>query len=160
MNMLKQLMLKLLQLMKLNNNTVFQFIKFGIVGVSNTVLSYAINVFVLFLLKNKNLSWDYVAGNLISFFLSVLWSFYWNNKYVFKKSDGEQRNILMSLLKTYLSYGLTGIVLNNALSWIWIEKLSVSKYFAPILNLIISVPLNFLINKYWAFRTKKDSVQK
>ena len=58
-------------------------------------------------------------------------------------------------MKTYVSYGFTGIVLNNILSYLWIEKLGISKYIAPLFNLVLSVPLNFIINKFWAFRTKK-----
>ena len=146
--------------MKIKKKTVGQFIKFGIVGLSNTILSYAINVAVLFILKDKNLRWDYIAGNIISFGLSILWSFYWNNKYVFKKQEGEKRSIGKALLKTYIAYGFTGILLNNILSWIWIDKLSVSKYIAPILNLIISVPLNFVIKTMIAQRAepKQDTI--
>ena len=53
-----------------------QFVKFGIVGVTNTVISYVINVVVLLLMEPLNISWDYFVGNIIAFILSVLWSFY------------------------------------------------------------------------------------
>lgn len=132
---------------------IVQFVKFGIVGASNTVISYAINVLVLLLLKPLNVPWDYIAGNTVAFILSVLWSFYWNNKYVFTVKDGKSRNIGRALLKTYVSYGFTGIVLNNILSYVWINLLGVSKYVAPIINLVISIPLNFIINKFWAFKS-------
>lgn len=58
---------------------------------------------------------------------------------------------LVMLLKTYAAYALTGILLNNILSWLWIERFDISKYVAPLINLIISVPLNFVINKLWTF---------
>lgn len=133
--------------------SVVQFVKFGLVGVTNTLLSYLINVAVLLILEPYGFSWDYIAGNLIAFFLSVLWSFYWNNKFVFTVEKGQKRNPGKALLKTYISYSLTGIVLTNILSTIWI-KLGVSKFIAPIINLVVSVPLNFIINKKWAFRTE------
>ena len=134
---------------------IVQFIKFGVVGVSNTLISYVLNILVLLILVPLHITWDYVLGNLVSFFLSVLWSFYWNNKYVFTEKEGEQRTIWKALLKTYISYGVTGIVLNNILSYIWIEIFNVSKFIAPIINLVISVPINFLMNKFWAFNNKK-----
>ena len=134
---------------------IVQFIKFGVVGVSNTLISYVLNILVLIILAPLQIAWDYVLGNLVSFFLSVLWSFYWNNKYVFTEKEGEQRTIWKALLKTYVSYGVTGIVLNNILSCIWIEIFNVSKFIAPIINLVISVPINFLMNKFWAFNNKK-----
>ena len=133
-----------------------QFIKFGIVGVSNTVVSYVTNILVLFVMKPVNVSWDYFVGNIVAFLLSVLWSFYWNNKYVFTLEEGKSRSIGKALLKTYISYGFTGIILNNILSWIWIGGIGISKYIAPIINLVVSVPINFFMNKLWAFREKKD----
>lgn len=137
-------------------SSLTQFIKFGIVGVSNTVVSYVTNILVLFVMKPVNVSWDYFVGNIVAFLLSVLWSFYWNNKYVFTLEEGKSRSIGKALLKTYISYGFTGIILNNILSWIWIGGIGISKYIAPIINLVVSVPINFFMNKLWAFREKKD----
>ena len=65
-----------------------QFVLFGIVGVSNTVISYLLNIMVLGLLSPFRLAWDYIAGNLVAFLLSVLWSFYWNNRIVFTQGEG------------------------------------------------------------------------
>ena len=130
---------------------LFQFAKFGLVGVTNTFLSYVLNIAVLFLLAPLALSWDYVAGNIVAFVLSVLWSFYWNRRFVFQKEKGTLSAELVMLLKTYAAYALTGILLNNILSWLWIERFDISKYVAPLINLIISVPLNFVINKLWTF---------
>ena len=132
----------------------FQFVRFCVVGVSNTLLSYVINVMVLFVLSFANVSWDYFAANTIAFILSVLWSFYWNNRFVFKTEEGKKRSWWLVLLKTYICYSVTGIVLANVLSWVWIDNLGISKYIAPFLNLIISVPLNFILNKLWAFKSK------
>ena len=131
-----------------------QFIKFGIVGVSNTVISYLLNVLVLYALASFNLSWDWLAGNIVAFALSVLWSFYWNNKYVFTLEEGKERSIGKALLKTYISYGFTGIVLTNILSYVWINCFVISKYIAPLINLVVSVPFNFIINKLWAFKAE------
>ena len=138
------------------HGSLLQFIKFGIVGVSNTAIGYFLNVAVLFILKPYDLSWDFYVANVVSFFLSVLWSFYWNNRYVFKVQEGEKRNAGKALLKTYLSYGFTGIILNNVLSHFWVDVLGISKFVAPLLNLFLSVPINFLMNKLWAFRAQKE----
>lgn len=129
-----------------------QFILFGMIGVTNTVISYLLNIGVLALLSPYNLVWDYIAGNIVAFLLSVLWSFYWNNRVVFTSKDGQRRNLWKALLKAYAAYGFTGIILNNILSWLWITICHISKYIAPLINLIISVPLNFVINKLWTFK--------
>ena len=135
-------------------DSIVQFLKFGIVGITNTLISYLTNIFILYLLKDYHLSWDYVIGNLISFFISVLWSFYWNNKYVFRNN---KEKILKKIFKTYLAYAFTGIILSNVLSTLWINFLNISKYIAPLLNLIISVPVNYLIHKYWVYKDRSSN---
>ena len=137
-------------------DALLQFIKFGIVGLSNTLISYVINVIILVIMSPLNITWDFIAGNMVAFLLSVLWSFYWNNRFVFTVKEGEARSIFTALLKAYISYGFTGIILNNILSWIWIHAIGISKFIAPLINLIISVPLNFVINKFWTFKSKKS----
>ena len=134
--------------------SMVEFVKFGIIGVSNTAISYFLNVIVLKLLQPRHVPWDFIAANIVAFFLSVMWSFYWNSKFVFKTKNTSIQDILAKLLRTYIAYGFTGIVLNNILSWLWIEIAGISKYIAPLINLIISVPLNFIINKFWAFKKK------
>lgn len=137
-------------------NAIMQFIKFGIVGISNTIISYILNIIVLLLLQPLGVSWDFVAGNIVAFVLSVLWSFYWNNKLVFSVQEGEKRSIRKALLRAYVSYGFTGIILNNILSYLWINVLDISKYTAPLINLVISVPVNFVINKLWTFKAENS----
>lgn len=134
---------------------IIQFLKFGFIGITNTMLSYVLNVLVLFIMIPIRVSWDYIVGNTIAFLLSVLWSFYWNNRFVFTVEEGKSRSVGKTLIKTYISYGFTGIILNNILSGVWINFFDISKYIAPLINLFISVPLNFIINKMWAFRIEK-----
>lgn len=134
-----------------------QFVKFGLVGLSNTVISYLIYLAAFFGLQKLQLfpSIDYLIAQFIGFLLSVLWSFYWNNKYVFAKDKNEKRNTFQAVLKTYASYAFTGLFLNSLLSILWVEVLQISKIIAPFINLLISVPLNFVMNKFWAFKSRK-----
>ena len=111
--MIDFILCKLLRL-KINETqweALMQFVKFGIVGLSNTVISYVIYVGTLILFQKNNLipSVDYLVAQVIAFILSVLWSFYWNNKFVFEKADNEERNIVHALIKTYISYAFTGL---------------------------------------------------
>ncbi|MBO4515341.1 MAG: GtrA family protein [Lachnospiraceae bacterium] len=133
-----------------------QFVKFCVIGVSNTIVSYVLNILTLKILAPYELSWDYYVGNFVAFMLSVLWSFYWNNRLVFTLEKGQKRHLGKALLKTYLAYSVSGIFICNALSYVWIDKLGISKMLAPMLNLVISVPINFVINKFWAFRPSNE----
>ena len=133
-----------------------QFIKFGIVGVTNTAVSYVINVFSLFIMEKGNIfqRWDYMIANTIAFILSVLLSFYWNNKLVFDMEGTSWKDMLKALFKMYLSYAFTGIILSNVLSYLWIDVVHISKFIAPLINSVIGVPINFVLNKFWAFQGK------
>ena len=53
------------------------------------------------------------------------------------------------------TYAFTGLFLNTVLSVLWVEKLGISKMIAPILNIFISVPVNFVMNKFWAFKRQE-----
>lgn len=134
--------------------TFKEFLQFGLVGVSNTIISYLLYVVTLLLVSKSGVKFDYIIANIVSWLLSVLWSFYWNNKFVFKKEEGEKRNIWAALFKTYVSCGFTGLILNNILSVLWVSVLHISKMLAPIINLVISIPINFFMNKLWAFGKK------
>lgn len=131
-----------------------QFIKFGIVGISNTVISYAIYLLCLALFRRWGLlpNIDYLVGTVIAFLLSVLWSFYWNDRFTFEKKADEIRLKWKALIRTYMSYSITGLFLNNILLFLWVDMAGISKNVAPLINLFITVPINFVLNKFWAFR--------
>jgi len=134
----------------ISKNTIIQFIKFGIVGFSNTAIAYIIYASLVYLKLH------YILANIIAFIISVLNSFFWNNKYVFKNESTSKRNIFYSLIKTYISYSFTGIFLGNALLFLLVDVLHISKYLAPFFGLVITVPINFIMNKKWAFKSDKN----
>ena len=138
-----------------------QFCKFALVGVSNTLLSGAINALTLILLGKADLLQSYhmdvYCANVVAFLLSVLWSYYWNNRYVFTEKEGEPKRVWWkTLLRTYVAYAFTGLLLANLMSYIMVDRLGINKFLAIILNLFIAVPINFLINKFWAYGEKKQ----
>ena len=48
---------------------------------------------------------------------------------------------------TYVSYSFSGILLNGVLLVLWVQVFQISKLIAPIINLLFTVPLNFVMNK-------------
>ena len=133
----------------MNRGEVYQFIKFGIVGLSNTLIGYVVYSICVFL------GMHYLMANFVGFIVSVVNAFYWSDRYVFKKSNNEQRGVVLAFIKTIVAYASTGLVLNSLLLMLFINKLGISEYMAPILILLITVPTNFVLNKYWSFKTKK-----
>lgn len=119
---------------------IVQFVKFGVVGVSNTLISLL--VYYIFLFINSDL---YLIGNAVGFTVSTFNAYFWNNRFVFKKGKKE-KNITV-IVKTYLSYGFSFFV-SEGLMYLLVEILNVSKRIAPIAILFVTIPLNFLLNNY------------
>lgn len=122
-----------------------QFMKFGMVGASNTLISLACYYGFL------ALGCHYLVGNTIGFLASVVNAFYWNNRLVFKEK--QETSMVRAFIKVFLSY-LGSFLLSTALIWIMVELLHISDKIAPILRLLVTIPLNFILNKLWAFRDK------
>lgn len=134
-----------------------QFVKFALVGVTNTFMSTFINWGTLWILDSIGgfEGVDKYIGNTVAFILSVLWSYMLNSKLVFKeKESGEKRVWWKTLLKTYAAYAFTGLGLSNVVSYVCVDVLNINKYIAPLINLVLSVPINYVLNKFWAFRQK------
>ena len=138
-------------------DSLLQFVRFGLVGVWNTAFSYAINMGSLFLFSKLGIlsahNLDMYAANTIAFVISVFVSFLLNSKFVFSLEEGQERNFWKALFKSYLSYGFTGLILTNVLAYVWVDLLGISKLIAPLISLVISIPINFILNKLWAFKT-------
>ncbi|MGN0471570.1 MAG: GtrA family protein [Lachnospiraceae bacterium] len=124
-----------------------QFLKFGMVGAINTLLSLAIYWFCIWL------SMFNLVANAIAFVITVFVSYILNNLLTFR--NGEQINwSVYTLAKVYISYSFTGLFLNSLLLYIWTSLVGIGDVIAPILNLFVTIPINFVLNKLWAY--KKD----
>ena len=155
----------------LKEKSLIQFIKFGIVGLSNTAIAYVIEMlcyYVLFpetgfgglvsLLKKVHIQASpenvkIVVITCIAFLISVTNSFYWNSRYVFK-AERNTRQKLISYLETVLCYAITGIVLSPWLKILLVHR-GLRYWLATMASLCITIPLNYLMNKFWAFRGGK-----
>lgn len=152
-----------------------QFIKFGLVGISNTLISEGIYVAVVCLRGH------YVLANFLGFVISVLNAYYWGNKYVFKEQEDKEKRVWWkTLLKTYVAYS-GGFLLELLCLFFFVDLLNISQYMNPLvelvhrigltgldaqvvgellakaLTIVVVVPVNYLVNKYWAYRQKDKS---
>lgn len=158
----------------MNKESIKQFIKFGLVGVSNTLISQIVYMICL------ALGAHYILASVLSFIISVLNAYILQNIFVFKQEDGLEKRVWWRvLLKTYAAYAFTGLLLNNLFLILWIDVIRLERFtgfitdivnkigipadnkyiaesLAPILNIVVNVPINFVINKFWAYRQKKS----
>lgn len=156
-----------------NKALINQIIRFGLVGISNTIVSYVIYAVAFALTDN------YFLANVLSWLLSVLHAYFWQNVFVFKEDKNAQKRVWWKvLLKTYAAYAFTGLLLNNLLLWLWVDVIDISRfctrianglmgigivltdrelsgYLGPVLNMFVTIPVNFVMNKFWAYRQKE-----
>lgn len=125
---------------------VWQFIKFGIVGFSNTLISLAVYYILVFF------GWNYLLANTMGFLISVCNAFFWNYRYVFK--DKTETSIPKSFSKVFITYGISCLV-STFLIWLMVDIMHISEWLAPLIRLVVTVPLNFVLNKLWAFRKRE-----
>jgi len=127
---------------------LWQFIKFGIVGLSNTLISLAVYELCI------HLGVHYLLADPIGLVVSVVNAYYWNNRCVF--GDGQKKPFghhVRMYFKSLAAYG-GAFVMNLLLLMLWVEAAGIPQWLAPILNLAVTIPLNFLVNKYWTFKKK------
>ena len=74
-------------------DTFLQFVKFAFVGVSNFLISYI--VYAVFLA----IGCHWLIGSIVGFVVSVLNSFFWNDRYVFVQGEGEKRSKCMHCVR-------------------------------------------------------------
>lgn len=153
---------------------LWQFVKFGMVGAINTILSYLIYNFCYYVLH----SGVHVA-NLVGFIITVFIAYLLQSRFVFKQDESSEKRVWWKvLIKTYISYSFTGLFLTELLLLLWLNVLNISQYLggvcewlagfgavfqpedlaaslAPLLNMVITIPTNFFINKFWAYRQKR-----
>lgn len=146
-----------------------QFIKFCIVGVSNTLISYGIDMlcfYVLFAFSDFK-GWVLLLGkigittttqtvkvfiaSILAFVISVTNSYFWNNRFVFKSGNSGFKAHLKSYIKTFLCYAITGLIISPIIK-AWLVGIGISYAIASFGSLVITIPINFILNKFWAFK--------
>lgn len=124
-----------------------QFVKFGIVGLSNTAITIIVYEICVVI------GIHYQVSYFIGYLAGIVNAFYWNNKYVFKEQVGEERSLIKAFVKCVMSYA-GGYVCSSALLFLWVRILGFPKFLSPLISLLVTIPLNFVLNKKWAFKAE------
>lgn len=126
---------------------LIEFIKFCIVGVSNVV----INLIVYYIMLYFGAS-EYIA-NTFGYFISLINAYIWNVKWVFSKHDTNSKQAILKFFIVYIfSYFLSMFLL-----FLFVEIVGISKFIVPLINIAITTPINFILNKFWSFRIKDNN---
>ncbi|HST32695.1 MAG TPA: GtrA family protein [Solirubrobacteraceae bacterium] len=126
----------------LNAPFVVQFVKFGIVGVSNTVLT-----FVIYTLLLKVFGVWYLAASAIGFVVGAVNGFLLNRRWTFAGHVGDSL--------TPVRWGLVqgcGLALNLGLLYLFVDDAGIEKLLSQAFATVIVTVITFLVNRAWTFR--------
>ena len=128
--------------MRFLSDDIFRFIKFGLVGVLNTLINW-----ILFILLNS-IGVYYIISNIIAYIISTLNSYLWNSKWVFKYSGD---NIKETSFK-FIVLNIIGLTLNTIILYLLVDIVGLNKLIALVITTGIVMILNYFINKLWVFK--------
>jgi putative flippase GtrA len=128
---------------RLADPLVIQFIKFGTVGISNTLLNFAIYTLLL-----KVFSVWYLAAAAIGFAVGAVNGFLWNRKWTFRGHVGDA----LTPVRWAVVQGC-GLGLNEGLLYLWVAGVGVDKLVGQALSIVVVTTVTFLANRAWTFRT-------
>ena len=135
-------------------DTLIRLFRFCCVGAVNTIVDYAVYALVLWILPEK-WSWAYIPAQALGFIVGTLNAYFMNGSWVFKEKGEKRRKGKTILLRTFIGYAVT-FLLAEGLLMLWIEVFGINQYIAKLLNLCVTIPLNYLINRFWTFREPQD----
>ena len=124
------------------SKSLIQFIKFGIVGVSNTLLT-ALTIWIL--LKVLHCS-DYIS-NIVGYIVGLVNSFIWNRKWTFDSKT----KVTDTLFKFILTFGVSYLFQLGNL-YILLHYTSIDSYVSQLLSIVVYTGINFVLNKIYTFK--------
>jgi putative flippase GtrA len=129
-----------------------QLVKYGLVGVLNTLLTAVIIWILLYILSDQDShespsafvmfianSTGYLAGLINSFILNRNWTFK-------SKSDWK-----FSLLRFLIAFAVCYCLQLGVVLWLNSVEMITSAYLCQLVGIVVYSVLNFFLNKYYAF---------
>jgi putative flippase GtrA len=158
--------------MKLNKKLIFQFLKFGVVGVLNTGVDW-LTFFLLSSFIQVFQGEGEIWAKIIAFTVAVVNSFILNSLWTFKEEfstglgKGQEQKLRAGsvYLGKFIIVSLIGLVINSIIFSLFRFRLGSSKLVGLIFASGAATLWNFLANKLWTYKNtlsdeKKNPAQK
>jgi putative flippase GtrA len=124
-------------------HVAIQFVKFGIVGVSNTLLTLVVYTVLL-----KVFGVWYLAASAIGFAVGATNGFLLNRRWTFRDHVGDA----LTPLRWTIVQG-SGLAINEGLLYLFVGQAKLDKLLAQICATAVVTVTTFFANRSWTFRT-------
>ena len=131
----------------LNNEQFMQVVKFGIVGVSNSVLDWCIVAVCV-----RFMHIDSMLSNIISYVITTPYNFWANGKFVFDFNNGKSKK---EQFFTFFLLGIGGFIVNEITMLIGDKLLHFDPLIVKVVGIILAAIFNFFTRKL-IMEKKKD----
>lgn len=145
---------------KYANNSIVQFVKFGLVGVSNTAVDWA----VFYLLTRIFLVSDTGVAKALAFLIAMLNSYIWNTLWTFKKEYAKVGTDSGSKAGIFVKFAVVSLIGwgTNVLLFKWAEgSVNYQIFDKDVIPLVIAsggaTLWNFFANKFWTYKKSEES---
>ena len=126
------------------NEGVNKFVKFGLVGVLNTLINW-----IIFALLNF-IGVYYIVANVIAYVIATANSYIWNSKWVFKYNGKNKKERTAK----FVILNLIGLGLNTGILYLLVDMVGFNKLIALVITTGIVMIINYIVNKLWVFKEK------
>jgi len=125
---------------------LIQFVKYGVVGISNTLLTAAI----IWIMMKVCHSSDYVS-NIIGYIVGLINSFIWNRRWTFENNSQLSKTAFKFIITFAISYLLQ---LGNL--YLLLNYTTFDAYFCQLTSIVVYTSVNFILNKYYTFKINNE----
>ena len=154
--------------------SLIQLIKFALVGASNTIVDMIVNTIVTFILRLfTGGNWVVYAAKTVGYLCGLLNSYFLNSRWTFREERRQDAREKLSfvgvnVLVLLISFGLIfvfNILLHLGDWWMglglpeWLTKIIGGELFCSLLATCICIPVNFILNKLFVFKGRKEEEQ-
>ena len=130
--------------MDFTDSGIGKFIKFGLVGVLNTLINWIIFAVLNFV------GVYYIIANVIAYVIATINSYTWNSRWVFKYNGKDQKETTTK----FIVLNLVGLALNTIILYLLVDLIGLNKLISLVITTVIVMVINYIVNKIWVFKEK------
>lgn len=135
-----------MNLINKRRDSIWQFVKFNLVGVLNTFVD--VMVFVAL----TGLGVCYLAAQVISYGCGTGNSYFLNKRWTFGRKDRTNTGMLAK----FLAVNLLVLAISAGLLHFMISTWQMSEWISKLIVTFVTMMINFAGNRMWVFRTRRD----
>jgi len=124
----------------MRKDDLIKFIKFSIVGVSNTLVSL-----VLFYILFEFLGVYYIIASTLGYIVGLINSYFWNLRWTFRHRHSS------GVLVKFIIVNVIALSLKLTIISILVESFLMPELFAEIIAMGFAIVVNFGGNRFWTF---------